>query len=133
MLRRLVAAMLVAAFALPMPALAKGTCSMTAPMIASERCSCCDPPAGQPAPPSHCTPAAAIRSGCNCSIQADTSSPFAPSATTDSATSAPAIDIVLIPAALSTPQRVARAVLFDASPPGAGATVSLPFLCSWIL
>lgn len=133
MLRRLVAAVLVAAFALPMPALAKGQCSMKAPMVASERCSCCDPPTGQGAAPSHCTPAAALRSGCNCAIQADPSTPAAPSAATGSATPSPTIDVALIPAALSTPQRVARAVPFDASPPGAGATVSLPLLCSWIL
>jgi hypothetical protein len=133
MLRRLVAAVLVAAFALPMPALAKGSCSMRSPMMASERCSCCDPPGGQSTAPSHCTPAVAINSGCKCSIQPDTSAPVTPSAATESATPSPAIHVALIPASLSTPQRVAHAVPFDASPPGAGAAVSRPILCSWIL
>jgi hypothetical protein len=133
MLRRLIAVLLLAAVALPMPALAASRCSMTEPWISSERCDCCKGDAAAAKPGNHCGPAAAIGSGCNCSIEgAARKQPASPAAASPEAP-APVSSASLLPAALSTPQRAIRAVELAASPPGAGASISRPVLCTWIL
>ncbi len=130
MLHRLIAAMLVAAIAIPLPALAWSGCSMTEPVLASERCTCCDNPVAAAA--SGCAAAAALRAGCDCSLRADAGNQ--PGDTVSGATAATgvSIDVVRIPASLSTPQRATRAVHLAASPPGPGA-VSRPLLCTWLI
>jgi hypothetical protein len=133
MLRRLLAAALALAIAVPLPALAglEGGCTMDVPMLASERCECCTAPMA--AGPSHCGGTAAA-TGCGCELRADTrpdprsavaSSP-APSVTFN-------VEATLLAASLTTPRRPLRLVALAASPPGAGALVSRPVLCSWII
>ena len=129
MLRRLLAALLVAAITLPAPAFARSGCSMTEPWLSVERCDCCKAPASAPA--GHCSTVAAVQSACGCALRADSGSQPIPVA----AFSAPAasFDLALIPASLSTPQRSIRAVHLGAAPPGAGSSVSRPTLCIWII
>lgn len=134
MLRRLIAAVLLAAIALPMPALAAKRCSMSEPWISSEVCDCCKGPAATSTGGDHCRPAAAtLDSGCTCTLRSDAGSQPASPATVTTEAPAPTIHVALLPAALSTPWRTIRAVDPAASPPGAGSTTSRPILCSWIL
>lgn len=77
-----------------------------------------------------------MQAGCDCSLRADAGSQPASTASTSGAASGAdiqfAIDVELIPASLSTPQRADRALHRAASPPGADR-VSLPLLCTWLL
>ncbi|MFN2427390.1 MAG: hypothetical protein ABR587_13200 [Candidatus Binatia bacterium] len=132
MFRRLLAAVLAITIAVPFPALAGTGCQMDSPTLAAALCDCCTSPmaasggcAGIPS-----------QAGCGCALRADTSAP------SDSAVPAPsalsttvnfAVEAARIPAALSTPQRASRAVELAASPPGAGAVVSRPLLCTWTI
>jgi hypothetical protein len=134
MLRQLIAAALALAIAVPLPALAglAGTgCTMDTPALAAERCECCT--ASMATGHSQCG-ATSGASGCGCELRADTR-PDSRSAV--SSTTAPtvtfSVDGELIPADLSTPGRTQRRIALAASPPGAGALVSRPILCSWII
>ena len=133
MLRRLLAAALALTIAVPLPALAGLAgpgCTMDEPMLASERCDCCTAPMA--AGPSHCG-GTATATGCGCELRADTSSD-SPSAVSSPAPSVTFnVQATLLAADLSTPRRPQRLVAFAASPPGAGAAVSRPVLCSWII
>lgn len=131
LLRRLLAALLVVSIAVPLPALAGGGCTMDVPMLSAERCDCCT--AAMPAAPGHCGGAAMAQSGCNCSLRADTGSEPRSAATLAPSSVSFAIEKALIAAELSTPRRTSRIVATAASPPGAGALVSRPALCSWII
>jgi len=131
MLRRLVAAFLVLAIAVPLPALAGGGCQMDEPMLAAELCECCTSP--MVAGSSACATVAGSQVGCGCAIRADSGSQPASSAVTASPTVSFAVESARIPADLSTPQRQSRKIELAASPPGAGHVVSRPLLCSWVL
>jgi hypothetical protein len=130
MLRRLLAALLIAAIALPLPAFANSDCSMRGPHPGAERCDCCDSPEGAPA--GDCHSSASMPEGCNCSLRADAGGQPASTATNPPAASSVDIQVALIPASLSTPQRAPRALYRAASPPGTGS-VSRPLLCTWLL
>lgn len=134
MLRRIIAAALALTVAVPLPALAGALterCMMDAPVLAAERCDCCTAPMATG--PSHCGGAAGTTTGCGCELRADTGS--APRHAV--APSAPSVhfqvEATLLAAALTTPQPSSRLVALAASPPGAGALVSRPVLCSWII
>ena len=131
MLRRLLAALLVIAIAVPLPALAGGGCPMDAPVLASQRCDCCTAPVATGA--GACATLAAGQVGCGCSLRADSGSQPASVASIASPSVSFTVETALLSAALSTPQRASRAVELAASPPGAGSMVSLPRLCTWIL
>lgn len=141
MLRRLLAALLVAAIAMPFPAVAVASakaCPMAehAAMGPNHRCCCNDPAPAPSADGEHkgCAATTASTGGCDCAIRADAGSqPVAPVATASEAPSkAPAAPGALIPACWSTPRREARAV-HVADPPPAPGLVSRPRLCSWTL
>lgn len=131
MLRRLVAALLVFAIAVPLPALARGGCQMDTPMIAPERCDCCTSPmaVGTTA----CATVAGAQVGCGCALRAESGSQPASGATSATPSVSFAVESALIAADLSTSQRPLRAIQLAASPPGAGVSVSRPLLCSWTL
>jgi hypothetical protein len=131
MLRRLIAAVLVAIMAVPLTALAGTGCQMDTPMLAAERCACCTAPMA--AGPTSCSTAAMSQSGCGCALRADSGSqPASPAA--DRPPSANfAVDATLLAAAVSTPPRLSRALHLAASPPGARVAVSQSLLCTWIL
>jgi len=78
MLRRLVAAFLVLAIAVPLPALAGGGCQMDEPMLSAERCECCTSP--MVAGSSACATVAGTQVGCGCALRADSGSQPASSA-----------------------------------------------------
>jgi hypothetical protein len=131
MLRRLLSSvfvtMLAASIAVPYPAVAGiGRCTMDEPVLAAAPCSCCDAPAA--AGSGSCT------SACGCALRADPGSD-----TTPAVASAPvanvvfAVDAALVPASLSTPSGDLRRTALASSPPGAGATVSRPMICSWTI
>jgi len=104
---------------------------MDEPMLAAERCDCCTSPM---ATGGHaCATAAVGQVGCGCSLRADSGSQPASAASVPSPSVSFAVETALIAAALSTPQRAPRAVELAASPPGAGAAVSRPRLCTWII
>lgn len=126
MLRRMLAALLVAAIAAPMPALAGGGCPMGGPAMAAERCNCCKSGSGDAA---GCP--ASFAAGCNCSLEADPGEKAMPAA---AAPAAPAFvaTMVRLPASLSTARCAHAPYPRDTSPPGSNA-VSRPYLCSWIL
>ena len=130
MLRRLIAAMLVAAIAIPLPALAWSGCPMTEPMLASERCTCCDDPAA--AATAGCASVAAVRTGCDCSLRTDTGNQPGNTASGAAAATGVSVNVARIPASLSTPQRATRVVHLAASPPGPGA-FSRSLLCTWLI
>lgn len=166
MLRRLLAALLIAAMAMPVPTVALAAFGTANGAASIKRCAmpehaalgpkhrcCCDDPspaasAGQGAEPSvlpaasdHCaramaaaSPASPSRSGCGCELKADPGrEPAAPaSASVTSPLRATVVDLVRIPASLSTPRRAIRAVHL-ADPPPAPGLVSRPLLCSWTL
>jgi len=143
MLRRLLAALLVAAFAMPLPAVAVASaksCPMKehAGLAADHRCCCNEaaPAASNADRESHrsCAKPAAAKSGCDCVVKADPGrQPVAPAATSsDAPVKSPAPLVLLLPASMSTPQRRARAVPFTDPPPAAGL-VSRPLLCTWTL
>jgi hypothetical protein len=131
LLRRLMAAMLAVSIAVPMSALAGGGCTMDVPMLSAERCDCCT--GSMPAAPGHCGGAPMAQSGCGCTLRADTGSEPRTIAATAPSSVHFAIDEARIAASLSTPQPASRIVAMAASPPGAGALVSLPTLCTWII
>lgn len=125
MFRRLLASLLAIAILAPLPSMGGG-CSME-PTIASQACSCCDSTDPSASP---CTAA----SGCGCAIRSDSGQrPAATTAAASSTTVTFAVESALIPASLSTPRRPVGRVELASSPPGAGATVHRPLLCSWIL
>ena len=149
MLRRLLAALLVAAIAMPIPAIAIASaksCPMKehAGMAADHHCCCNDAgPAkvsaqqgagSQANGHKGCPMPAAAKGGCECAVKADPGrQPVAPvAASFETPVKAPAASIALLPAALSTPQRQTRAV-HVVDPPPAQGLVSRPLLCSWIL
>jgi len=103
---------------------------MTEPMLAAERCDCCPSPGTTST--GHCATAAALRAGCDCELRAGSGNQPAQPAVAQ-ADGKPTVDIALIPAALSTPQRVALGYCRAAAPPGAGTSVSRPLLCTWII
>lgn len=126
MFRRLLASLLAIAILAPLPSMGGG-CSMD-PMIAAQACSCCDS-----TDPS-VSPCAAASSGCGCAIRSDNGQrPASTAAAVHSTTVAFAVESALIPASLSTARRPVGRVELASSPPGAGATVDRPLLCSWIL
>lgn len=141
MIRRLLAALLVAAIAMPFPAFAVASskaCPMAehAAMGPNHRC-CCNESAPAPSGAGEhkgCAATTASTGGCDCAIQADAGrQPVAPVATASEAPAkAPAAPSALIPASRSTPQRQARAVHVSDPPPAPGL-VSRPLLCSWTL
>jgi hypothetical protein len=133
MLRRLLATALALAIAVPLPALAGlagGGCTMDVPVLGSERCDCCTAPMA--AGPSHCGGTAAA-TGCGCELRADTSSDSRSAVTSTVPTVTFSVQATLLAADLTTPRRPQRLVALAASPPGAGALVSRPVLCSWII
>ncbi len=104
---------------------------MDVPMLASERCDCCTAPmAGGPSP---CGSAAAAGSGCGCELRADTGSDHRTAVTAQPPAVTFGIEATLLAAELTTPRRTQRILALAASPPGAGAVVSRPVLCSWII
>jgi hypothetical protein len=132
MLRHLLAAALALSIAVPLPAVAAlaGTgCTMDVPMLASERCDCCTSPM---AIPSQCG-GAATASGCGCQLRADTPSEPRSASFSTPPTVTFDIEVTLLAAGLTTPRRMRRALALASSPPGAGAVVSRPALCSWII
>jgi hypothetical protein len=134
MLRRLIAAALALTVAVPLPALAGALterCMMDAPMLAAERCDCCTAPMA--AGSSHCGASAAASSGCGCELRADTSSETRTAVTPSAPTVHFQIDATLLAADRTTPRRSQRTIALAQSPPGAGAVVSRPVLCSWII
>src|SRR5690242_14626002 len=133
MLRQIVAAALALTVAVPLPALAglAGGCTMDTPMLSAERCDCCTAPmAGGSSP---CGSTASAASGCGCALRADTGSEPRATATAASPTVTFSVQADLLAAALTAPRREQRAVALAASPPGAGALVSRPVLCSWLI
>lgn len=151
MLRRIFVALLVAAIALPLPAVAVATakaCPMKehASMAMEHRC-CCDhaAPAASASEtggtrdcsggcPKNSRQSAAAKGACSCVVKADPSrQPFAPvEPFFEKPVQTPAPTIALIPAALSTAQRQPRAVHVANLPPSTGL-VSRPRLCCWTL
>jgi hypothetical protein len=134
MLRRLIAAALALSIAVPLPALAGlagSGCTMDTPALAAERCECCTAPMATGPSPCGATSGA---SGCGCELRADTR-PDSRSAVTSTASPTVTFSVHgdLLPADLSTPRRTQRHIALAASPPGAGALVSRPVLCSWII
>jgi hypothetical protein len=130
MLRRLLAAALALSIAVPLPALAgtAGGCTMDVPMLASERCDCCTAPMA--AGPSQCGTAA---TGCGCELRADTGSDSRSAATSPAPSVTFNVEATRLAADLTTPRRPQRVVALASSPPGAGALVTRPVLCSWII
>lgn len=144
MLRRLLAALLVAAIAMPLPAVAVASmkgCPMKehAGMAAGHDCCCKDKgtgtTSGREGHKGCPMPASPASGGCDCVVKADPGrQPAEPvaSAPSSSPLPAPTVTALLLPAALSTPQRVTRAV-HVADPPPSPGLVSRPRLCTWIL
>lgn len=145
MLRRLLAALLVAAIALPLPAAAVASakgCPMKehAGMAADHDCCCkgmdkgAAPSSGAGGHKGCPMPASSAKGSCDCVVKADPGrQPAAPVvASSDSPLPAPSPAVTLLPAALSTPQRQTRAV-HVADPPPSPSLVSRPQLCSWTL
>jgi hypothetical protein len=133
MLRRMLAALLIAVVAAPLPAMANAGCPMQrASVVAkgSKGCECCKQMiAGQTR---RCPMGGALAAPCNCSIEPDRNrEPAAPAAAVAPATvhAAPA---VLLPASCSTPQWTTTAAARTGSPPGARAPVRT-LLCTWTL
>jgi hypothetical protein len=127
MLRRLIAASLALWLAVPASAFAVGGCTMDEPVLAAEQCECCTGPMTLP---STCGSAAP---GCGCTLRADAGSQPLSASVAKVPSVSFSIDQALIPAHLSTPRRVQRVVAMAASPPGTGAFVERPLLCSWII
>lgn len=104
---------------------------MTEPALSAQRCECCESPAT--AATGRCaTATGAVQGGCGCSLRADAGNTTVPPASVAGAAgSAPAtaVDMAIIAAALSTPQRARRAIHLTAAPPDSG-TVSRPRLCT---
>lgn len=133
MLRRLLAAALALSIAVPLPALAGLAgpgCTMDTPMLSAERCECCTAPMASGHSP--CGSASGA-TGCGCELRPDTRSESRSAVTSVAPTVTFGIEASLVSADLSTPRRPDRRVALAASPPGAGATVSRPALCSWII
>lgn len=139
MLRRLLAALLVAAVAMPVPALATPApkpCPMAghAAMGPGHRC-CCNESAPAPSPGcDHATTTASTRGGCDCVVKADPGAQPAATANASSSTFAgqPFAHSTRLPAAMGMPRRQPRALHVDDPPPAPGVVLRAR-LCSWIL
>ena len=134
MLRRLFAAALALTIAVPLPALASLAapgCTMDEPMLAAERCECCTAPMA--AGPSHCGGATSTSSGCGCELRPDTGSGSHQAISSPPPSVSFDVQATLLSAELTTPRRPQRVIALATSPPGAGAGVSRPVLCTWII
>jgi hypothetical protein len=133
MFRRILAAVLIAVVAAPLPAMASGGCPMQRPSVVAKAMSGCDCCKQMVAGESRrCPTRGALAAPCNCSIEADTGRNPATPAATVAPQAVHAGAVVLLPASRSTPQWTKHPAPRIGAPPGARASVRT-LLCIWTL